>query len=288
MARPMQQIKKDLAALEEKATNLAVELHDLYSKYLNLLSQSVRKQLILASYQICTQAYPESFLKLSLSERQSLQNKLRQLGKKIQSQLLVLLEIPVQSQDFSDAGKSEGKMLGRSSSAAELSQKINLEPQKNPKITNPEDLVQWCKQVETSLHKTLEIASQEANSYFQETQILPAQVPAKVLEMAMQAEGSGTPISGSPNLLNLLVESDRDLDEESEVTQESSKIAKLIAIHLRLSEIEFSDPTLSIERNRLQSCLEKLRKIWQQDRQIQREYATAEAESAWRASWYED
>jgi hypothetical protein len=273
MARVMQQIKQDLAALEERVANLAVELRALYSNYLNLLSQSAKKQLILASYQICTQVYPDSFLHLSTSDREKLQNDLKQLGNEIKSQFFSLLETPIQSESLAIATEEQA---------------IELTVDAKQESINPEDLVNWCKEFEINLQETFEKLSQEANIYLQESNILPSQVPAKIIEMAMQTEGSSLPLNQAPNLLNLLIETERDSEEEPQPPQENPKITKLTAIHLRLSEIEFSDPTLSIERDRIRHGLEKLSKIRQQYRKIQREYAIAEAEAAWRSTWYED
>ncbi|AFY79295.1 hypothetical protein Ple7327_4164 [Pleurocapsa sp. PCC 7327] len=287
----MQQIKQDLATIEEKVANLAVELRALYGRYLKLLGHSARKQLILASYQICTQVYPESFLKLSGSDRQKLQENLRRLGKNLQFQLLALLDLPIHSSDPSDVATLEAEELllppsEEASSPAET--EIQAQEPESEKIANPEDLIRWCQQIEQGIQETLETLSQEVNFYLQEAQILPAQVPVKVLEMAMQTEASAASASGSPNLLSLLIETEREGERESPAPKENAKITKLTAIHLRLAEIEFSDPTLNIERDRVRTWLEKLKKIRQQYRQLQREYAIAEAEAAWRATWYED
>jgi hypothetical protein len=279
----MQQIKQDLAAIEEKVAQLAVELRKLYGNYLDLLSQSARKQLILASYQICTQAYPEAFLKLSFSDRTQLQENLKKVGKTINTQLLAILEMPIESNNGGDREEKETSELSVSSSLETKSKE-----ERPAKIMNLEYLVQWCKQVERIIQETLENLSQEANLYLQQAQILPPQVPAKVLEMAMQTEESNLSSSDSPNLLNLLVETERDSEEEPQAPKENAKLTKLTAIHLRLAEIEFSDPRVSIERHQIRNGLEKLRKIWQKYRQIEHEYAIAEAEAAWRASWYED
>lgn len=288
MARAIQQIGQDLAAIEGKVVNLARELHDVYRQYLSLLSQSTRKQLILASYQICTQTYPESFLKLSLSDRQKLQDSLRKLAQKMQSQIVNALESPRQSSTVPDLSDLEPQRLELSSHTEEPPQQSEPEPEKNEAIANPEELFYWCEQVEKRLRQELETRSQEANLYLQEFQILPIQVPAKALEIAMQAEGGGASLGGAPNLLNLLVESDRTPEEEIPVKEENTKITKLTAIHLRLSEIEFSDPTLSLARHQIRSNMEKLTKIRQKYRQKQREYAIAEAEAAWRSIWFEN
>ncbi|WP_217651975.1 hypothetical protein [Hydrococcus rivularis] len=283
----MQQIKQDLATLEEKVANLAVELRALYGRYLKLLSHSARKQLILASYQICTQAYPESFLKLSGRDRQKLQENLRKLGKNLQSQLLALLALPIHSSDVTPL-EAEELLLPPSEEASPPETEVRAQEPESEKIANPEDLIRWCQQIEQGIQETLETLSQEVNFFLQEAQILPAQVPVKILEMAMQTEASAASASGSPNLLSLLVETEREGEQESPAPKENAKITKLTAIHLRLVEIEFSDPTLNIERDRVRTWLEKLKKIRQQYLQLQRESAIAEAEAAWRATWYED
>jgi thiaminase len=279
MAKAIQQIRQELAAIEERVASLAVEVHRIYTNYLNKLSHSARKQLILASYQICTQAYPESFLKLSASDRAKLQENLKKLGKTMHSKLLDLQTISV----------VEDAKTNILSSSDESSALVEPSPEQTKTITNPDDLVLWCQQVEKGINQLLESVSHEANFLLQEAFILPDRVPAKVLEIAMQsAEGAAISQGNSPNLLNLLVETEREIDEEMPDVKSNAQLTKLTAIHLRLIEIEFSDPSLSIERNQLRTFLEKLSKIRQQYRQLQREYAIAQADAAWRATWYED
>ncbi|XTZ12878.1 MAG: hypothetical protein ACP8RL_04335, partial [cyanobacterium endosymbiont of Rhopalodia inflata] len=94
MSKSLQQIRQDLTVFEEKTKELALELNRLYSNYLKSLSKSVQQQLILACYHICTQIYPEQFLKLSFSKRENLQNNLRKLGQEIQDQILSYSEPP--------------------------------------------------------------------------------------------------------------------------------------------------------------------------------------------------
>lgn len=279
MAKAIQQIQQELAAIEERVASLAVEVRQIYANYLNKLSHSARKQLILASYQICTQAYPESFLKLSANDRVKLQENLRKLGKTMHSNLLDLQAISV-------AEDAKTNLLSPPEESASTTEQP---PEQTNTITNPEDLVLWCQQVEKGINQLLETVSHEANFLLQEAFILPDRVPAKVLEIAMQsAEGAAVSQGNSPNLLNLLVETEREIDEEMPEVKGNAQLTKLTAIHLRLIEIEFSDPSLSIERNQLRTFLEKLSKIRQQYRQLQREYAIAQADAAWRATWYED
>lgn len=80
MARAVEQIEQDIAALEEVVSAIAVELRSAYASYLKALGQAMRQQLILASYHLCTQGYPKAFLGLSFSQRQQLQQAIRKLG----------------------------------------------------------------------------------------------------------------------------------------------------------------------------------------------------------------
>jgi hypothetical protein len=289
MARAIQQIKQDLAGLEEQSAIYAAELHSRYLKYLNVLSQSVRKQVILASYQICTQSYPELFLALSFNQRQKLQENLQKLGKELLSHLLSYLE-PSDSLASLDNANVMEQMLESFPLSAENSPELTESPPETGEpIANPDRLVQWCKKVEKGIAETLEHLSQEANRYLQQAQILPTKLPAKVIEMAIQAEETGSTLSGAPNLLNLLIEtSDNNDDESSQALSNRSDITKITAIRLRLSEIEFADADLSVERQQIRNLLEKVNKIQRLYHKKQRECAVAEAETAWRSSWFED
>ena len=80
MTKSIQQVNQELEKLKSASVAVAVELEQLHSSYLELLGQSLKQQLITACFQICTRLYPQSFLDLSLSEKQQLQQQLRQLS----------------------------------------------------------------------------------------------------------------------------------------------------------------------------------------------------------------
>jgi len=85
-------------------------------------------------------------------------------------------------------------------------------------------------------------------------------------------------VIGSPNLLNLLIET-----ENSEEPDESSDT--IVAINLRLSEIEFADVKVRAGRNQIEpgnaAEIAGAGVLKQQERAV-------EAEAAWRASWFEE
>jgi hypothetical protein len=335
MSKSIRQIQQELDNLEATISEIAEELQSLYGKYLDTLSQSAKKQLILASYQICTQVYPESFLKLSFSQREKLQQKLIDLGSEIQPLLLkspepesdrseqqelkLLAEImsnlpmaapPVISE--TDEEKSELAIPEELENADELSEQLALardslivaaeereetnsefpasNPAESPRdreldLTKPEDLVLWHRRIEKTISKTLDQISKQANKYLQEAKIIPSRLPAKIMEVAIQSEDSGNnnglkPVH-LPNILHLAIETEKSSKKQS------STVAHISLLRLRLSEIEFADTMLNAQRSQIHTLLKRLSKLRQQYRDTQKEYTKAEAEAAWRSSWYE-
>ena len=293
MVRNLGQLQQEVAAFEESVADVAVELRHLYEEYLNSLSQAARQQLIVASYQVCTQVYPESFLTLSLKQREKLQEEIRHLGNQLLPQLIAALNAEIKKTDALELNILE-QMLDADE---ELESSLDLPNQSLPEdredvtaddelieqaselpLKDPEKLVYWYQQIERGIEQTLENASKEANSLLHQVQVLPSQLPASIINVAMEAEETGASVSGSPNLLNLLIEAEGS---------EKSAIAKITAIRLRRSEIEFSDPALSAQRQQIRKLLEKISQMRQQYRQKKRDCAIAEAEAAWRTSWFE-
>ncbi|NJR68564.1 MAG: hypothetical protein HC771_07745 [Synechococcales cyanobacterium CRU_2_2] len=87
MAKSVEQINRELAALEEQSQELGQTLRSLYGNYLAELGQVTRQQLTSVCYQLCTQLYPESFLKLSYRGRDRLQRQIRQCSQALQERL---------------------------------------------------------------------------------------------------------------------------------------------------------------------------------------------------------
>ena len=321
MARSIQQIQQDLNTLEEKVAEFALELKSLYSKYLDRLSQSTGKQLILASYRLCTQIYPESFLGLSLNQRQQLQQSLRSLGNDIKPSWLNSLENIEQSEEESsvniveeiiknlpiaeesteeyetvdELAISESRSTDRSSSKEakeiinqlqNLSSELNkIEPQGSTNPNNPENLVRWQQKIEFKIKKSLDSLSRDANKLLQEAGVVPDRLPTKVIDVAIQAENSnstGGKFNHLANILNLAVETEKDKQIKPK------RIVQISLVRLRLSEIEFADTVLNAKRTQIRNLLKQINKIRQQYRSIEREYTKVQAEAAWRSSWYED
>lgn len=335
MARAIELIERDIAVLQEAIQAIATELRNAYTNYLTILGQALQKQLILASYHLCTQGYPEKFLSLSLNQRQQLQQALRKLGQQRSELLLTYVQAQEDEEDEEDEEvevdleaiaaslRVEEDKEDVDASAASLrvenegdegdvdtsatSQKVEVQgideekmvayilsktsalplitlPRKNftPDSSNPVELVKWQQNLELLVQHALKTVSHEANALLQKANILPKKLPEPILEAAAAvSEASAEVMPGPPNLLNLVVEI------ENEQNAEESGLTQIMAINLRLGEIEFADTKLTSSRRQIRNILVQLNKLGKDYRKKQRERSVAEAESAWRASWYE-
>ena len=347
MTKSIQQTKQELNSIRATVAETAVELQDRYLSYLELLSQSVSQQLILASYQICTEFYPQSFLDLSLSNKQDLQQTLRQMGLNLRPELLSIIEqqelepepnelnlmaeliknlpkakIKNKVREDIEAGieeesveidlesikaglaniefieiqapeESENKDTEQLESD-DLEEEKEIEPipqtpaREKIELDNPQHLLLWCKQIERKIKKNLDNTSKRANKHLQDARVIPARIPSKIIDVAMQTEGSkrgknGQRLPNAPNILHLAIET--ELGKKSKNSQSSSQISLL---RLRLAELEFNDPMLNAHRNQVRNLVERIKKLNKHYKSTEKQLAVAEAQAAWRSSWYED
>jgi hypothetical protein len=329
MTKSIQQIKQNLSSLEATAAERAVELEKIYQSYLNLLSQSVKQQLILASYQICTQFYPQAFLDLSLTNKQNLQQILRRIGVEIKPALYQIIEQkeleseprelnlmaeliknlpkPKRKKDTQDdeslteteidleTVKAELGNIELIAIDASLEDQFELEnsnseapPKQKIDEQNPEHLILWHKQIERKIKKTLDSTSKKINKCLQDSGIIPDRLPSKIIDVAIQTDASkggknNRKLPNLPNILHLAIETDQDKKSKS-----SQDIAQISLLRLRLAEIEFTDPMLNAQRGQIQNLINQISKLNSQYKIVKHEITVAEAQSAWRSSWYED
>ncbi len=295
MARAIELIERDIAALQEAIRAIAAELHHAYANYLTTLGQALQKQLILATYHICTQGYPENFLKLTLNQRQKLQQGIRKLGQEAAELLLAYLQNQEdeENEENEDNEENEGNednqgvqidevisyMLSESSAIPVITSTLK---NFNPDVSNPIELAKWQQNLEELIQQALKQVSHDTNLRLQKASILPKKLPEPILEAAAAvSEASAEVMPGPPNLLNLVVEIANEQDPED------SKLTQIMAINLRLGEIEFADTKLSSDRRQIRHILVQLNKVGRDYQKKQRERSISAAESAWRASWFE-
>lgn len=274
MVRSLQNLQSEFNDLTQQTSILAKDLYHLYGRYYQLLGDSAKKQLILAFFKVCTQAYPESFLKLPVSQRENLQRDLRLLSRDIAPQLRSSLDraraLPADQETHLETPVSEGEIVPLAD------------------LTTPEEVLLWCKQREEAITEILDKISEEANGLLQQFKVIPRQFPPKFLEIALKNEDPGSLSAQSPNILDLLLEVQGDQPEGSHFSGKERPMTKITAIHLRRSEIEFNDGQLVQTTQQTHQLLEKLSQLHQRFQRNQREKAIATAESAWRSSWHEE
>lgn len=309
MIRSVQTIENDLAALENILQRLAQDLYSTYQDYLAELGQSARRQFILASYHLCTQGFPEAFLRLSFQERQNLQGDIRALGQEVQQRLTDLIKRPFPSGLGSNADSSgtatvhdaeplpplaplEPELLDLgvnqpSNGIAEtgiaetaIAPEAPTHPMTQP--LTPRTLAHWQDSIEDAIVETLQDISHAANRCFQDADILSDVLPDALIEIASKADMIAESSGPAPNLLKLRLET------ESKSADGEMPSAQITVIHMRLSEIEFANPELMPRRTKIRDLSTRLTQLHHEYRRKHHEKAIAEAESAWRSSWVED
>jgi hypothetical protein len=199
------------------------------------------------------------------------------------------------------ASKEASEMIRRLSTSLSLFSVFGTEP------LSPVSLAKRHVLLERHLRAILQTLSSLANYLLKQANILP-DLPEMVIAAAAEAE-AGEVGPSTPNVLNVLVEigSDRsteDSDEEDEngdddfdddldddiFGEEDSdrEMTHLVAVNLRLADIEFTDAHSALWRGKLQEALLKLKRLGSRYQKLQKEKARAEAEHAWRAVWFEE
>lgn len=288
MSKSIKQLHHDLTVLTDKIQDLANNLQTLYQDYFQHLKIVVKRQLVLATYQVCTQKYPEEFLKLTYQERYDLQEKIKDLDNIFQEDLSKgFKSIKVNNNPviknfynkiisiFSNLKESENNNDLSTENQDKLSDEINKEEE-----LKPQDLIRIQVEMENCLEESLTTISHRANKYLQEVNILPKKIPNKILEMALQSEENTSLISGIPNLLSLIIERD-DKSENIDVTP-------IFAISLKLTEIEFNDTNLNSLRQKINHLLRELNILDDKYQNTKQKYLILQAESAWRSSWVDN
>ena len=307
MVGSVEQISQQLVALDKQVTEMGEKLHQTYLSYLTALGQTVRQQLILSCYHVCTEGYPQQFLQLSLSQRQQFQQSVRELANQVQAELLAQLQ-PVSAVVPTVEEAGEEDIEADDDEADEAFDDQEFEPDgvegyqnelefllSAPSLSKPahpltplDALVRWQENLEKAIVKKLQTTSHAANLLLQQAEILPKQLPEPVLNAAAKA-GSDHPIAGNANLLKLLVEAaDEKVSGRGRSKKSSASLLHLVAIQLRLSEIEFNDSTAMVWRNKLRDLKKQLQTLGRDYQKKHQERAIAQAQDAWRSTWTND
>jgi hypothetical protein len=389
MVRSLDQIHRDQNRLEQATAKIDTQLSELYQQYLAVLGEATQQQLVLATYHLCTQSYPEAFLRLSMGQREKLQKRIRQLGRKghthiealgnlddVAATLNLLLQpltqlsgltaqpssernsepsdedqseiidsearlaltpgdpeadpaappsallVPAQVSNPFDsqalvplatdlAPQADGEAHSDLASADESSSQdtqsaaVAAQPGDQPTVAKPLStdapsplkLAKRHVLLERQIRAVLHGLSNMANHALQQAEILP-DLPEAVLTAATEA-GADEHSPHIPNLLNVIIEiGQEDPEEEADAPEADSletdiedserAMTHLVAINLRLADIEFTNTRTALWRSKVQEILGQLKKLSRHYQKLQHECAQAEAEAAWRATWFEE
>lgn len=294
MAGAVEQIKREILALEQIAAKTAIEFQDAYADYLLALGQVTQQQLILATYHLCTQGYPEQFLNLSRNQRQLLQQTVRTIAQQTQEHLTMM------SRKFEHLLSPEpGVGLAYDSGISYLADAVERQKLESDRLT-PEDLVQCQQRLEQMIVEQLQEVSCQVNNALQKLGVIPQKLPEPVMAAIVAKSGEATEVMAKtpPNILRVLVEpvpepiapdqAENKSAEDSDHAATQPPIAApmyIMAIHLQLAEMEFADSTLMVKRNKIRSLAGRLKALRQDYRRKQHELTISEAEVAWRMSW---
>ncbi|WP_261891096.1 hypothetical protein [Acaryochloris marina] len=246
MVPEITQIQQSLDQLDKKTVELTHKVHEQYGQYLTLLGPAVSQKLIQASYHLCTQVNPASFLKLSLNQQQTLQQEVQRLGTKLQETLKAV------TQPLTDVTHHES--------------------------VDPEHLSHLLQDMEQAILDALRQISQQANECLQEYDIVNINSMDLLFDIARKAAEQGRPITSAPHLIKAL------MDDQNDSPEDSSE--PVVAIFLQLSDLEFNDAEVMNERHQLRQLWQELKTLQEAFTKKQREKTVAEATAAWRASWF--
>lgn len=295
MAGTIERIERDIAALDQAVAAIAEEFHSTYSGYLTTLGQAARQQLIMAAYHLCTQGYPEKFLALSFNQRRQLQQEIRRFSHALDTQLNARLHLPTEPAPTPpSAPESSPPPSSEVIEPLQLLDEVAEPGATQPQKLTPEVLAKWQESLEAAIVDELRTTSHAVNRLLQQNSVLPKRLPEPILEAAAKIDPTET-VAGPPNLLNLTIEAISEGPPEKFSSEEMPPIpirkipaVHIIAVHLRLAEIEFTDPMVMNWRSKLRTLLNRLNTLGRDYQKKQRERAIAEAEAAWRTSWFED
>jgi hypothetical protein len=289
MARPIEQVEQDLTQLRKASSQLGRELTAAYKSYFTTLASTLKKQSIQGCYYLCTNCYPEDFLKLNYDRRSQLLTTLKRVIRNTIGDLLVQIEPSARTSNNDD--EPTGELTS-----------IPVMP--IDWFATPISLSTWQQHIEEEIGHSLKEISYKVNLLLQQAQIMPPTIPKPILEASIEADRQGGNTANIPNILSILIEQE-SLDEqelEDDPTERSlipmvleissaddlSQIIQIHSLYLRLTEVEFSDVAALSLRKNINQLVNKINMLRREYLQKQQELKIAEAESAWRNSWFED
>jgi hypothetical protein len=295
MARSIEQVGQDLHHLQAASSKLGTELTAAYQSYFTGLAPTLKQQSIQSCYHLCTTCYPDDFLKLNYNQRSQLLKTLQRVIGNVIADLVVHINSP-----GGGSNNNDDEQTGELTS-------IPIMP--IDWFATPTSLATWHQNIEAEIAHSLKEISYKVNLLLQQARIMPANIPKSILEASNEADRQGESMVNIPNVLSILIEQELDeaqLDAEISKTilqngadvsismnidsdeEDFSQIVQIHSLYLRLTEVEFSDVNVLALRKNINKLVDRIKALRREYLQKQQELKIAEAESAWRNSWFED
>ncbi|WP_310419247.1 hypothetical protein [Chamaesiphon sp. OTE_8_metabat_110] len=293
MARSIEQVGQDLHHLQTASSNLGTELTAAYQSYFAALAPTLKQQSIQSCYYLCTNCYPDAFLKLNYNQRSQLLKTLQRVISNAIANLVVQID-------------SSARVDNDDEPTGELTS-IPIMP--IDWFATPTSLSTWQQNLESEIAHSLKEISYKVNLLLQQARIMPATIPKPILEASAQADRQGESNVNIPNLLSILIEQEPDEQEFEDSTSDRAivsngtdrsvsialdaegddfpQIVQIHSVYLRLTEVEFSEVNVLSLRKNIDRIVDKVKMLRREYLQKQQELKIAEAESAWRNSWFE-
>ncbi len=299
MAKPIEQVEQDLHQLRTSSREIGRELTAAYRSYFGCFAPTLKQQSVQGCYHLCTNFYPEAFLKINYDRRAQLLKTLQRVVNNAIADLSVCIESSGKTNTDND-DEPTGELTAMPATPIDW-------------FETPASLSTWQQNLEAELNRSLKEISYKLNVLLQQAQIMPPNIPKPILEANLEADRQGGNTANMPNLLSVLIgqngdQHEEESDEEDEGEGEDEDVedaldaaiekliqrrdpATIIQIHslyLRLTEVEFSDVTVLTLRKNISQLTNKVKILNREYMHKQQELKIAEAEAAWRNSWFEN
>jgi hypothetical protein len=299
MAKPIEQVEQDLHQLRTSSREIGRELTAAYRSYFGCFAPTLKQQSIQGCYHLCTNFYPEAFLKINYDRRAQLLKTLQRVISNAIADLSVHIESSGQASTSNDDDEPTGELTAMPATPIDW-------------FETPSSLSTWQRNLEAELNHSLKEISYKLNVLLQQAQIMPPDIPKPILEANPEADRQGGNTANIPNLLSVLIgqnsnkqaeDLDDDDEEEVELDEEDAldaamenliqrrdpaQIVQIHSLYLRLTEIEFSNVTVLTLRKNISQLTNKVKILNREYMHKQQELKIAEAEAAWRNSWFEN
>jgi hypothetical protein len=296
MAKPIEQVEQDLHQLRTSSREIGRELTAAYRSYFGCFAPTLKQQSIQGCYHLCTNFYPEAFLKINYDRRAQLLKTLQRVISNAIADLSVHIESPSQTSTSDDDDEPTGELTAMPAIPIDW-------------FETPSSLSTWQLNLEEELNHSLKEISYKINVLLQQAQIMPPNIPKPILEANSEADRQGGNTANIPNLLSVLIGQNSDKREEDEYDNEDEEedeedaldaamenliqrrdpatIVQIHSLYLRLTEVEFSNVTVLTLRKNISQLTNKVKILNREYTHKQQELRIAEAEAAWRNSWFE-